>query len=47
MKQFMKKCVRRFGYDIIKLPADLTAEEKEVFLTVSPFTLTSAERVVS
>ncbi len=46
MKQFLKKCVKRFGYDIIRLPADLTAEEKEILLAVSPFTMTSAERVV-
>ena len=46
MKQFMKKCVRRLGFDVISLPSDLTKEEKEIFLTVSPFTLTSAERVV-
>jgi O-methyltransferase len=45
MQQFIKKCVRRLGYDVIRLPADLTAEEKEIFLAVSPFTLTGAERV--
>src|SRR5882724_7689091 len=46
MKQLLKKCVRRFGYDIIRLPPDLTAEEKEILLAVSPFTLTGAERLV-
>lgn len=46
MKQFMKRCLRRFGYDIIKLPSDLTAEERELFLTVSPFTMTGGERVL-
>ena len=46
MKQFIKKAARRFGHDIIRLPADLSVEEKEIFLTVSPFTMTGAERVV-
>lgn len=45
MKQFLNKCVRRLGYDVVELPADLTAEEKEVFLSVSPYTLTGGERV--
>ena len=46
MKQFMKKCLRYFGYDIIRLSPDMTDEEKEILLTVSPFTMTGAERVV-
>ena len=36
---------RRMGYDVIKLSAKLTKEEKEIFLAVSPFTLTGAKRV--
>lgn len=46
MKQFMKKCLRYFGYDIIRLSLDMTDEEKEILLTVSPFTMTGAERVM-
>ena len=46
MKLFLRKCVKRFGYDLITLPTDLTAEEKEIFHAVSPFTLTGEERVV-
>jgi O-methyltransferase len=47
MNQFMKEWIRYFGYDLIRLPPDLTAEEKEIFLAVSPSTLTGAGRVVS
>lgn len=46
MKQLIKKWVRRLGYDIIQLPLDLTVEEKEIVLAVSPFTLTGADRLM-
>jgi hypothetical protein len=55
MKQFIKKCLRYFGYDIVpysretavaSLPPDLTEEEKEILSAVAPFTMTSIERIV-
>jgi hypothetical protein len=55
MKQFIKKCLRRFDYDIVRyhreqevasFPPDLTEEEKEILITVAPFTMTSTERIV-
>lgn len=57
MKQAIKRCLRHFGYDIIRfpsattaegkeLPPDMTEEEQEIFLAVEPFTITNVERIV-
>jgi hypothetical protein len=55
LKIFAKKILRRCGYDIVRLnankeiglPHDLTEEDKEIYKTVAPFTMTSLERVVT
>lgn len=56
MKKIAKKLFQRLGYDIVAkngatasdgFPPDLTPEEKEIVRLVTPFTMTSVERVVS
>jgi O-methyltransferase len=54
MKRFIKKSARYFGYDIVRysreksadLLIDLTEDEKEILISVLPFTITSAERII-
>lgn len=56
LKRFMRMGLRRFGYDLARydpdqsknlLPHDMTAEEKEIYAAVSPFTSTGVDRVIS
>lgn len=53
MKTLIRKVFNRFGYEIVAngaaemFPPDLTDEEREICKLVAPFTMTSAERIVS
>lgn len=47
MNQFLHRLARHYGYELIRLPPDMTQEEKELCGAVAPFTMTSSERMVS
>lgn len=56
MKQIIRKCLKRYGYDItrynqgersISTAPDLSDEEKEIYGAIAPYTMTSIERVIS
>ena len=51
VKRFLKKQIKRAGYDVVKLnkeqqwPADFETDHKRIAQKVAPFTMTSPERV--
>src|SRR4051812_48368734 len=53
MKRYIRKVLRRFGYDIVHYVAffdalrDLTEEQKRIIWRSQPFTMTSLERMAA